>query len=57
VKNGIGALITKASLYTREPFLFIYVLSIFLTSTAFVDTNAKMGLSQVGKNPTCDSFL
>ena len=35
---------TKASLYTREPFLFIYDLSIFLTSTAFVDTNAKDGI-------------
>ena len=30
-----------SSLYTREPFLFAYDLSIFLTSTAFVDTNAK----------------
>ena len=34
----------KASLYTREPFLFIYALSIFLTSTAFVSTNAKYGI-------------
>ena len=32
-----------SSLYTREPFLFAYDLSIFLTSTAFVDTNAKYG--------------
>ena len=30
--------------HRREPFLFIYNLSIFLTSTAFVSTNAKYGI-------------
>ena len=39
----MGTLIAKGSLCTREPFLFTYDLSIFLTSTAFVDTNAKYG--------------
>jgi len=33
-----------SSLYTREPFLFIYYLSIFLTSTAFVATNVRHGI-------------
>ena len=32
-----------SSLYTREPFfMFIYALSIFLASTAFMSTNAKI---------------
>ena len=35
---------TKGSLYTREPFLFIYAWSIFLTCTVFVDKNAKNGI-------------
>ena len=34
--------LTRRALYTREPFfMFIYGLSLFLTSTAFVDTKAK----------------
>ena len=41
VKNNPSAAYGVSSLYTREPFLFIYALSIFLTSTAFVSTNAK----------------
>ena len=32
----------SSSLYLGEPFLFAYDLSIFLTSTAFVDTKAKI---------------
>ena len=40
VKNNPSAAFGVSSLYTREPFLFIYALSIFLTSTASVDTDA-----------------
>ena len=40
-KNNPSAAFGVSSLYTREPFfMFIYCLSIFLTSTAFVGTNA-----------------
>ena len=44
-KNNPSVTFGDSSLYTREPFLFTYDLSIFLTSTAFVDTNAKYGIS------------
>ena len=41
-KNNPSVTFSDSSLYTREPFfMFIYDLSIFLTSTAFVDTKAK----------------
>jgi len=43
-KNNPSAAFGVSSLYIREPFLFIYDLSIFLTSTAFVFTNAKYGI-------------
>jgi len=43
-KNNPSAAYGVSSLCTREPFLFIYDLSIFLTSTAFVDTKAKYGI-------------
>ena len=42
-KNNPSVTFGDSSLYTREPFfMFIYALSIFLTSTAFVDTKAKL---------------
>ena len=40
-ENNPSVTFGDSSLYTREPFfMFIYALSIFLTSTAFVDTKA-----------------
>ena len=42
--NNPSVSFADSSLYTREPFLFTYGLSFFLTSTAFVDTNAKHGI-------------
>ncbi len=41
-KNNPSVTFGDGSLYTREPFfMFIYGLSIFLTSTAFADTKAN----------------
>jgi len=41
---NIEALIAKRLPLHEGAFLFIYDLSFFLTSTAFVDTNAKYGI-------------
>ena len=44
--RNIGALIPKSlPLHKGAFFMFIYKLSIFLTSTAFVATNTKHGIS------------